>query len=96
MSSVKPAFFHVAKVLDKDGLVGHGSVALGLKMLNRVQVRNINSSSVRGGAIMTVLVDIHSEEESVNTVNLLKQRNAFTSDWKLGWASICRVSLKHL
>jgi hypothetical protein len=96
MSSVEPAFFHVAKVLDKYSLIGHSSVALGFKMLHRVQVRNIDSSSVRGGAIMTVLVNIHSEDKSVNTVNLLKQRNAFASDWKLGRASICRVSLKHL
>jgi hypothetical protein len=96
MSSMEPAFFHVAKVLDKDSLIGHRSVAFGLKMLNRVQVRNVDSSSVRGGAIMTVLVDIHGEDKSINTVNLLKQRNAFASDWKLGRASICRVSLKHL
>jgi hypothetical protein len=45
---------------------------------------------------MTVLVDIHRKEKSVDSVNLLKQRNAFTSDRKLGRASICRVSLEHL
>jgi hypothetical protein len=28
MSSVEPAFFHIAKVLDNNSLVGHGSVAV--------------------------------------------------------------------
>jgi hypothetical protein len=69
---MKTTRFHISKVLDKDGVIAHRAIFSRFKELHAVEVRDVHSALVRRWAVRIILIDIHTEEQNVNSVNGLE------------------------
>jgi len=83
LTSVEPSLLHDSHVLDDQRVVDCCSVTGGVEVVARVEVGDVAVSPVGLGAVVAVLVDVHSEEEDVGAVDLLEEEDALCSDGEL-------------
>ena len=93
---VEATLLDESKVLDEDLVIDGSAEATRLEIVDRVEVGDIDASTIGSRTIMSVLVDVHTKEEYINTMNLLKEKDALCTNGVLGWAALLLVSLEHL
>ena len=77
-------------------MVSDGAIAFRLEVLHGIQIRNVNASPIWGWAFLTILVNVHSKEQSIDTMNLLEQSNALRANRVLSGAATTTIPLMHL
>jgi len=96
VSSVKASIFYISEVLNQNCMIRVGSVFTWLKVIDTVQVRNINPPAIRSWAVLIVLINVHTKNYYIDTVNSLKEEYAFCSNCKLFGISTILITFKHL
>lgn len=96
VGSVETTLLDETEVFDKNLVIDSRAVATRLKVVDRVEVRDVDASAVGGWAIMPILVDVNAKQKDVNTVNLLEQENALCADREVQGTALLLVTLEHL
>jgi hypothetical protein len=96
MCSVEAAVLDITEVLHKQRMIRNSAITLWLKILCGIQVRNVDTSSVRSRTILIVFEHVHAEKDNINSMNLLKQSDALGSDGEFRGAPALGVALIHL
>ena len=96
VGSVETTLLDETEVFDKNLVIDSCAEATRLKVVDRVEVRDVDASAVGGWAIMPVLVDVHAKQKDVNAVNLLEQENALCADREVRGTALLLVTLEHL
>ena len=95
MCGMKASRFDVLEVTRDDLLVHDRSVLAGAEVMDGVQVRNVDAALVGLRALMTILINVHAEEDDVLAVDVLKENKTLCSTWKLSRVILMFVALKH-
>lgn len=90
---VEATLLDESKVLDEDLVIDGRAEAARLEIVDRVEVGNVDASAIGSRTIMPILVDVHAKEKNVNTMNLLKEKDALCTNGELGGTALLLVSL---
>ena len=85
MRSMESTSLDVFNVTDDYLLVDHGSVLSRPEIMYGIQVRYVNPPLIRRGTFVTVLINIHAEQEDVLTINILEESDTFRSTRIFCW-----------
>mmetsp|Transcript_4262 Transcript_4262/g.11835 ORF Transcript_4262/g.11835 Transcript_4262/m.11835 type:complete len:350 (+) Transcript_4262:1351-2400(+) len=96
MRRVEAPLLHKSQIFNQYGVVDGGAEAPRLEVVDRVEVGDVDPSTIRCRAVMVVFIDIHTKEEDVNSMNGLEEKDALGTDRELRGVSALGVALVHL
>mmetsp|Transcript_26022 Transcript_26022/g.75894 ORF Transcript_26022/g.75894 Transcript_26022/m.75894 type:complete len:217 (-) Transcript_26022:1176-1826(-) len=95
MRRVEPTLLGIREVVRDEALVGPLAEAGRVEVLDRVEVGNVHATEVRPGRRVIVLEHVHDEQEEVDPVALLEERNAFGPKGNLHGKVLVRIACPH-
>jgi len=91
-----PKLFRVVEISEKNLVIHSRSKLSRPEEVDRVQIRDVNSSGVRWRTFASVLLHVHTEKTDVGAVDLLEREQCLRAVWEFaGHVAVLDESTSH-